>query len=219
MKSLKIQICLFLLAIFPSKSWAHASVNDLKGSTNAQVGWEYVQLGFKHILPLGLDHILFLILLFFVAGNIKNVLKYSLVFTLGHSISLIMSVLGFVSIVASWVEPFIALSISAMAFQYFYSFKKYKAELLFVLSFGLLHGLGFAWVLSEIGLPQSQLLIGLFTFNIGIELGQLFIILLLLVAQYYIEKKQKMYWIRFTQFTSICIFFIGIYWIFERINF
>ncbi len=219
MKNFRIVLYVFFGLFFPFNLWAHTTIKDLEGGTTAQVGWQYTQLGFEHILPLGFDHILFIILLFFVAGNLKNVLKYSLTFTLGHSISLVLSVLGVVAIPAQWVEPFIALSISALAFRYFFSIQKYNAELGIVLSFGLLHGLGFASVLSEIGLPQSKILLGLFTFNIGIEIGQLCIILILFAAQYFVEKYEKLYWFRFTQLASICIFITGIYWMFERFHF
>src|SRR5438128_2352916 len=135
-----------------------------------------VALGFTHILPNGLDHILFVLGLFFLTTNVRSVLAQVTAFTVAHSITLGLALYGIASLPASIVEPLIALSIAYVAIENLVTTDLKPRRLALVFSFGLLHGMGFAGVLRELGLPPSQFLTALLTFNVGVEAGQLSVI-------------------------------------------
>jgi hydrogenase/urease accessory protein HupE len=181
----------------------------------------YVKLGFDHILPKGLDHILFILGLFLFSARLKPLLYQVTAFTLAHSITLALSIYGVFSLPSHIVEPLIALSIVYVAFENIVktqsdSNKSYAWRPLVVFAFGLLHGLGFAGVLSQLGLPQGDYLLGLLAFNIGVELGQLAVIAMawLLVFRIY---RCNWYANRIIIPCSIFIALVGLYWSIERI--
>ena len=182
--------------------------------------WEnifnYVIIGFEHIVPKGLDHILFVIGLFLFSPKFKPLIIQISAFTLAHTITIFLGVLEIVQIPAEIVEPIIALSISYVAIENIF-FKKVSIwRPIVIFSFGLLHGLGFAGVISEIGLPQTSFIISLISFNVGVEFGQLAIILICFASVYWIKNKNwyKKY---FTNPLSIFIAIIGLYWFVERV--
>ncbi|MEO2176783.1 MAG: HupE/UreJ family protein, partial [bacterium] len=137
----------------------------------------YLLLGIEHLL-LGIDHVLFVLVLLTIVSGWKNLLKVVTSFTVAHSMTLGLSALGIVTVSQAPVEAMIALSIVLLAWESL----KGKTGLvnrtpwLVAFAFGLLHGLGFASALAEIGLPQFGALVALLLFNIGIELGQLIVI-------------------------------------------
>ena len=137
-------------------------------------------------------------------------------FTLAHSITLGMATMGLINVSTSLVEPLIALSIVWVAIEncLFTKTKKWRALLVF--SFGLLHGLGFAAVLSDFGLPKTDLVSSLLAFNIGVELGQLTIIFVALLMTFAIQKK-AWYRQRVQIPVSIVIGLVGCYWFVERV--
>jgi len=143
-------------------------------------GWRtffnYIPVGFDHIVPKGLDHILFVLGLFFLSTKIGPLLWQISAFTLAHTITLALAALGYVTIPGSIVEPLIALSIAYVAIENLYTdgLSRWRPAIIF--GFGLLHGLGFASVLAEFGLPQGSFLPALIGFNIGVEIGQLAVI-------------------------------------------
>ena len=137
---------------------------------------EYIPVGFDHILPKGLDHILFVLGLFFLSTRLGPLIWQVSAFTLAHTITLALAALGVVSIPGSIVEPLIAASIVYVAVENIVSDKLHRWRPLVVFVFGLLHGLGFASVLAEFGLPQSQFIPALIGFNVGVEVGQLTVI-------------------------------------------
>lgn len=137
---------------------------------------EYIKQGFLHILPLGLDHILFMLCLFLLFKNWKTLLLQISVFTIAHSITLILVTLQLISLKSSVVEPLIALSICVVGLENLYSEKINKYRILLIFLFGLLHGMGFADALSKLGLPENKLLISLISFNVGVELGQIAVV-------------------------------------------
>ncbi|GGL77861.1 HupE/UreJ family protein [Wenxinia marina] len=151
------------------------------GGGNQLGPWEtfvaYIPVGFDHIVPLGLDHILFVLGLFFLSTRLGPLLWQVSAFTVAHTITLALSSLGYVSIPAYVVEPIIAASIVFVALENIWSRGLSVWRPLVVFLFGLLHGLGFASVLSQFGLPSNAFLPALIGFNIGVELGQLFVIL------------------------------------------
>ena len=142
------------------------------GSTFATYLW----LGFTHILPKGLDHILFVLGLFLLSPGWRPLLLQVTAFTAAHSVTLALSMLGLVALPERIVETLIALSISWVAIENMATAKLKPWRLALVLAFGLLHGLGFAGVLRELGTPDQHFLTSLAAFNIGVELGQLTVI-------------------------------------------
>lgn len=147
---------------------------DAQGA--AQVFVNYIPVGFDHILPKGLDHILFVLGLFFLSTRLGPLLWQISAFTLAHTVTLALGALGYVNIPGSIVEPIIAASIVYVAVENIVSDKLHRWRPAVIFVFGLLHGLGFASVLGEFGLPEGQFIPALIGFNIGVEIGQLTVI-------------------------------------------
>jgi hypothetical protein len=144
--------------------------------SRTEIAREYVWLGYTHILPKGLDHILFVIGLFLLSPRVNTLLLQVTAFTIAHSITLGLSIYGIVSLPSRLVEPLIALSIAYVAIENLITRELKPWRLALVFTFGLLHGLGFAGVLRQLGLPRAEFLTALVTFNAGVEIGQLTII-------------------------------------------
>ncbi|SIT14658.1 HupE / UreJ protein [Roseivivax lentus] len=136
----------------------------------------YIPVGFEHILPMGLDHILFVLGLFFLSARLGALLWQVSAFTLAHTVTLALGGLGYVNVPGYIVEPIIAASIVFVAVENITSSGLSRWRPFVVFGFGLLHGLGFASVLVEFGLPQDQFIPALIGFNVGVELGQLAVI-------------------------------------------
>jgi hydrogenase/urease accessory protein HupE len=138
--------------------------------------WRYLTLGFTHIVPRGLDHMLFVLGIYLLSGRARSVLWQVSAFTVAHSITLGLSMYGLVSVQPRIVEPLIALSIAYVAIENIFlsELKSWRVALVF--AFGLLHGMGFAGALKELGLPRSEFVTALLTFNVGVEAGQLAVI-------------------------------------------
>ena len=128
--------------------------------------------GFEHILPLGVDHILFVLGLFLLAAAWRPLLWQVSAFTLAHTMSLALSIAGVVSLPSRLVETLIAASIAYVAIENLATTKMQPWRPVLVFAFGLLHGLGFASVLRELGLPDGEWVSALVSFNVGVELGQ-----------------------------------------------
>ena len=129
--------------------------------------------GFRHIFPDGIDHLLFVAALFFGSASLAGLVGIITLFTLAHSLSLGMTALGWFSAPAGIVEPLILLSIVWIAAANLLRKTQSHSSYLLVLLFGLVHGLGFAAALRDIGLPADFLLTGLLAFNLGVEAAQL----------------------------------------------
>lgn len=152
--------------------------------TPGAVAFEYLRLGIEHIW-LGLDHLLFVACLLFIARTPRRLLLTITGFTLAHSLTLALSVLGWVRLPIAPVEAAIALSIVFLACEIARPRADswtWRQPVLVSSLFGLLHGFGFAAVLREIGLPQTQLPAALFAFNLGVEVGQLLFVAVCLLA-------------------------------------
>ena len=137
---------------------------------------QYLTLGYTHILPKGLDHILFVLGLFLLRAALRPVLVQVTTFTLAHSLTLALSLYGVVSLPARVVEPLIALSIVYVAVENLRTQALTPWRVALVFMFGLLHGLGFAGVLTDLQLPRGDFLVALLGFNLGVEAGQLSVI-------------------------------------------
>ena len=144
------------------------------------VGSSYLNAGFLHIVPKGLDHVLFILGVFLITMRLRPLLIQITMFTVAHSLTLSLGVLGYVNIPPQVVEPLIALSIAYVAFENLASDRLSRFRLPVIFGFGLLHGLGFASVLAEFGLPEGLYFAALFWFNVGVEFAQIG----LLVAAY-----------------------------------
>ena len=181
---------------------------------------KFFVLGIQHIIPKGLDHILFIFGLFLFSSSLNKLIKQITIFTIAHSITLIFVSLSLIKINPQIVEPIIALSIVYVGLENI--FKNYIKEYMryvVILFFGLLHGLGFALVLSDIGYRSSKLFLNLISFNIGIEVAQISIILFLYLLVAIKFANNKYYRIAFQIPSSILIASIGLYWFIERIGF
>lgn len=142
----------------------------------ASVFVEYLQIGFVHIIPKGLDHILFIVGLFLLSTRRSILFWQVTAFTAAHTITLALGSLGVVQISSSIVEPLIALSIVYVAVENLVTTRMTAWRPVIIFGFGLLHGLGFSGILSQFGLSNVGFATGLIAFNIGVELGQLAVI-------------------------------------------
>jgi hypothetical protein len=202
----------------------------------AQTLWQafgsYIPVGFDHILPQGLDHILFVLGLFFLSTHLAPLLWQVSAFTLAHTVTLALGALGLVTIPAAIVEPLIAASIVYVAVENIFSSGLNRWRPLVVFGFGLLHGLGFASVLGEFGLPEGQFVPALIGFNVGVELGQLTVIALAALVIWLavraasvarLETDQtavRSYPVMFRAVSvtgSLVIAIIGLWWVIERV--
>lgn len=177
---------------------------------------QYVVIGFEHIIPKGLDHILFVLGLFFFSLKMRPLLYQVTAFTLAHTVTLAMATLGLVTVSPAIVEPLIAASIVYVAIENIFSKRMHWWRIAIVFGFGLLHGLGFASVLGDIGLNPAQFISGLIAFNIGVELGQLTVILIAWFALGYWFGDKPWWRARIAIPASVLIAAIAAYWVVER---
>jgi hydrogenase/urease accessory protein HupE len=185
--------------------------------SRSAVAWQYFLLGFTHIVPKGLDHILFVVGIFLLSDKWRSVFSQVSAFTVAHSITLGLTMYGVVSLPAKVVEPMIALSIAYVAIENLITSDLKPWRLALVFSFGLLHGMGFAGVLRDLGLPRSQFLTALLTFNGGVEAGQLAVISVAFALVFTLRRDRDSYRQLIIQPASLAIALIGLYWTVERL--
>ena len=178
----------------------------------------YIVYGFEHILPKGLDHILFILGLFLFSTQLKPLLWQITMFTIAHTITLGLAMNGIIQLPANIVEPLIALSIAYVGIENVFSKKLHSSRLLLVFGFGLLHGLGFASVLSDFGMPDDAFATALISFNVGVELGQLSIILAAFLLVGFWFGKEHWYKKLITIPFSLMITAIALFWFVERLE-
>jgi len=167
-----ISFCLFSQTLL-----AHVVVRELENMSGADAAWIYLRLGFLHILPLGLDHILFVLSLFLLSPKLKTVLWQATAFTVAHTITLGLSMYHIITPPAHIIEPLITLSILYVSLENIFSPRLKASRIGIVFLFGLVHGMGFAGALGQLGLPQHAYFLSLVMFNAGVELGQMTVIL------------------------------------------
>jgi hydrogenase/urease accessory protein HupE len=161
-------------------------------ASKAKVAVSYLVLGIEHILG-GFDHLLFVLGLMLIVRSTRLLIKTITAFTLAHSVTLAMATLGFVHVPQAPVEAVIALSIIFLATELS---KQHRGEIglttrapwLVALTFGLLHGFGFAGALTEVGLPQTDIPLALLFFNVGVEVGQLMFVAGVLCVTWMMKK-------------------------------
>ena len=178
----------------------------------------YVHSGIIHIIPDGLDHILFVIGLLAYSLSGRALIWQVSLFTVAHTLTLGLASLGWVTISGDVVEPLIALSIAWIGIE---NMRQKKPGLrlsraVVVFGFGLLHGLGFASVLSDFGLPNTAFIVGLVSFNVGVEIGQLLIVLPIFFAIKALRLSPWAFRRGFQLPVSVAISAIGLFWVAER---
>lgn len=208
---------LFLIVNITSNLFAHPI--DLSKVSRIEVGWVYLQLGFTHILPAGIDHILFIFGIYLLSPNLKTVFIQATAFTIAHTITLTLSTYEIVTVQSGIVEPIIAISIMFIAIENIFAKDIRSWRIIIIFIFGLVHGLGLASGLKELGLPKSEFVTALLTFTIGVELGQVTVILLayFLIGKWF--SARQWYHQRIVVSMSLMIAVIAFYWTVERIWF
>lgn len=206
------------ILIKEGKDGIHIPINALKTSSQSsyQEFKDFLILGIEHIL-LGWDHLAFVLALCLIARG-RHLIKLITAFTIGHSITLVLAVLGIVHIPIPPVEACIAISIALVANEFFKTKNRALTSSWVVIAFGLLHGLGFASVLSEIGIEKTNLVIGLVSFNLGVEIGQLLFVLLALGIFYFIKKTIPIQYVRVQKVVVFSLGVLGFFWFFERVS-
>lgn len=177
---------------------------------------DYLRLGLTHILG-GPDHLLFVFGLVLLVPDRRRLLWTITAFTLGHSVTLSLAVLGFVHVPPAPVEALIALSIVVVAFELTRPRSRRSLPVAMALGFGFLHGLGFAGALAQVGLPAGEIPQALFAFNLGIEIGQLLFVALALAA-IALVRLLPIRWPRAGRLVpAYAIGSLAAFWVFERL--
>ena len=208
--------CLFTVLFLSTAAFAHSINYALDKAPTEDVVWFYVKLGIQHIVPLGVDHILFITALCLLNNRIKTILWQATAFTVAHSITLALSMKSVIVLPSEIVEPIIALSIVFVAVENILLHELKAWRILIVFIFGLLHGLGFASALNEIGLPPNKFFTSILSFNLGVEVGQAFVIVIVFMLLIAPLGKKMWYKKRVVLPLSLVIALIGAYWTIER---
>ena len=216
-QTLPLSIGAFLLTQTPLS--AHTVNYALEGKPVSDVFTYYVKIGFEHIIPLGLDHILFVVGLYLLSPKLKTIIWQATAFTVAHTITLIMSMKNIIVAPPDIVEPIIALSIVFIAIENLITSTLQPWRIALVFAFGLVHGMGFASALNELGIPRDAFFSSLLSFNVGVELGQISVILLCYAAfgRWFSEK--EWYKSRIVVPLSMAIAVTAIFWTVQRIWF
>ena len=193
------------------------SYNEKQLVSRVSIFLKYIQVGFTHIIPKGLDHILFVLGLIFFSQKMYALVFQISLFTLAHTITLGLNSLKIINLPITIVEPLIALTIVYIAIENILKSEgsKYRSIIIFI--FGLLHGLGFASVLNTFGLPEDHFLLALTGFNVGVELGQITIVFLVYFILKLLFNTQEQFRNYITIPGSLIIGVFGIWWSLERI--
>lgn len=179
--------------------------------------FDYVRLGMFHVVPYGYDHILFIFLLYLTAVDFKSILLQCLVFTISHSFTLILGVMGIIIPNPEIIEPLIAFSIFFTAIENILMKPSRNNKLIFIFLFGLIHGLGFSFSLNEMEVSKSYFLVKLLSFNLGVEVGQILVILISFLAMGYWFKDKAWYQTRIVYPMSSLIGCIALFITLNRI--
>ncbi|TAE76953.1 MAG: HupE/UreJ family protein [Verrucomicrobia bacterium] len=176
---------------------------------------EAFRQGFLHVVPMGLDHLLFVLGIFLLCRRWRPLLAQSLAFTAAHTITLGLAAAGWVKVPASVVEPLIALSIAAVAVENLFVREVRRGRLELVFVFGLVHGLGFAGVLATWIPPGDGFLTGLLTANLGVEVAQVLILLAAWTATLVWHRRPL--WETVRRASCVVLALVGLWWFVARI--
>lgn len=204
------------LLIFSLPAFAHTINYAMEAAPGNHVFRFYFGLGFQHIIPLGFDHLLFVVGLCLAGSSVKNILLQATAFTVAHSITLALSTKNVIALPPDIVEPIIALSILFVAVENLVLQQTQRFRVLIVFLFGLIHGLGFAAALNEIGLPRNKFLLSIFSFNIGVEAAQIVVILAMYLLLLRPFGNKPWYRKAVVLPLSLCIAVVAAYWTVSR---
>ena len=206
----------FIFISLPLCTLGHTINYVLEKAPVNDVVWYYFKLGISHIVPYGLDHILFVASLCLLSTKFKTILWQATAFTVAHTITLALSMKGIIKLPSEVVEPLIALSIMFVAIENILlsQLKIWRIGIVFL--FGLVHGMGFASALNEIGLPRNQFFTSVFSFNAGVEIGQISVISMVFLL--IVIPLGKMTWYKkgIVYPVSAAIALIAAYWTIQR---
>jgi hypothetical protein len=212
-----VLLLLLIFLLFASSLHAHTINYALEKAPDSDIVWFYLQLGVRHIIPLGTDHILFVTSLCLLSTHIKTILWQATAFTLAHSVTLALSMKGILVAPGSVVEPIITLSIVFVAVENIFLSELKPWRIAIVFLFGLIHGMGFASSLNEIGLPPGKFYTSILSFNIGVELGQIAVIATVF-SLIIIPLRQKIWYRKAAVYPlSVLIAIVAAYWTIERV--
>ena len=204
-----------LLAVTPS--FGHTINYALEKAPTNHVIWFYLKLGILHIIPDGTDHILFVVGLCLLSTKIKTILWQATAFTVAHSITLALSMKSIIVAPGAVVEPIIALSILFVAVENILLNELKPWRVLVVFMFGLIHGMGFASSLNEIGLPRNKFFTSILSFNAGVEIGQIAVITSVFLLIIFPLGRKPWYKKYAVYPLSACIALIAAYWTIQRV--
>jgi len=190
---------------------------NLPPPTTRAIVAQYLALGFRHIVPEGLDHILFVLGIFLLTTQLRPILVQVTAFTVAHSVTLGLTMYGIVSLSPRIVEPLIALSVAYVAIENVVIGRLTPWRPAVIFGFGLLHGMGFAGALRELRLPRGEFLPALVSFNVGIELAQLAVIAAAFLTIALWHRHKPWYRPRVVLPASAAIAATGLFWTVERI--
>tara|TARA_R110000787_G_scaffold89771_3_gene189930 strand:- start:20419 stop:21234 length:816 start_codon:yes stop_codon:yes gene_type:complete len=182
----------------------------------------YIRIGFAHILPMGADHILFVLVLFLSSLRVRSLLFQISAFTIAHTATLGLAASGMITPLPSIIEPLIALTIAWAALENILFEDTQAWRPLLAFGFGLIHGMGFAGAFGDLGLPDNVFLPALLGFNVGVEFGQLAVIGMAFAVSLYFKGvlsragQMQLYRPVLVWPVSATIGAIGLWWAFER---
>ncbi|MEM1402547.1 MAG: HupE/UreJ family protein [Pseudomonadota bacterium] len=187
----------------------------------AEVAWAYFILGVEHILG-GIDHLLFVLALLLLVRNLRRLIWTITAFTIAHSMTLVLATLGWLSVPGPPVEAIIALSIVFVAAEVIREQQgthsiTAQAPWIVAFAFGLLHGLGFAGALEEVGLPQNAIPLALLMFNVGVEAGQLLFVAVCVVLATALFRFTHVSFPVVSRAISYVIGSVAAFWTIERV--
>jgi lysylphosphatidylglycerol synthetase-like protein (DUF2156 family) len=217
----RIRISLFFIVVLFTANpvSAHTINYALENAPTQHVVWYYLQLGVHHIIPEGFDHILFVVSLCLLSTKIKTILWQATAFTVAHSITLALSMRSIIIAPSAVVEPIIALSILFVAVENILLTQLKPWRVLIVFMFGLIHGMGFASSLNEIGLPRNQFYTSVLSFNAGVEIGQIAVITVTFLLLVIPMGRKPWYRRRAVYPVSALIGCIAAFWTIQRVFF
>ncbi len=217
--STRIFVAFTLMLLASGNLFAHTINYQLEQAPTGDVILFYLKLGFEHIVPNGFDHILFVVGLCLLSTKIKTILWQATAFTVAHSITLALSMKGLIVTPPALVEPIIALSIVFVTVENILLTELKPWRILVVFLFGLIHGMGFASSLNEIGLPRNKFFTSIMSFNVGVELGQIVVIVGVFVLIIFAFGKKPWYRKFVVYPLSAVIAIIAAWWTVERLFF
>ncbi|MEO6667903.1 MAG: HupE/UreJ family protein [Ferruginibacter sp.] len=218
MKKIKKQFSISILFLFLALTgYGHTINYALENAPIHEVSWYYFKLGFNHIIPEGLDHVLFIIGICLINTKLRSIVYQASAFTVAHTVSLALCMKGIVVAPSPVIEPIIALSIVFVALENLILRELKPWRVILVFLFGLIHGMGFASSLNEIGLPRDKFFTSILVFNVGIEVCQVLLISLLFGLVIFPLKNKTWYRYKVVYPVSILIAVVSFYWTIERI--